>query len=227
MLEGRLVGAVERAPRLLERLGRRARCYQIYLEAAVLEAAIRGEVILMGRWSTLVLRGVRHAVRVRVCASVEVRAGRVQERLGVDRQEAMRRITAYDEGVRARMRQLFDVDWSEPLLYDLVINTDAVTVETAVGQLVALARAAEFQPTEASRADLANRATAARVRATLKADAGTAQTDLDVQAAGGSVRLAGLVGSDAEREAAVTVARGVRGVTAVESDVKVFRRPVR
>jgi cytidylate kinase len=225
--EKRLVGAVEQAPRLLERLGRRARRYQIYLEAAVLDAALRGEVVLMGRWSTLVLRGVRHAVRVRVCASAEVRASRVQERLGVDRQEALRRITAYDEGVRARMRQLFDVDWSDPLLYDVVINTDAVSVDTAIGQLVALARAAEFQPTEAARADLESRATAARVRATLKADAGTARTDLDVRATGGSVRLGGLVDSDAERDAAVIVARGVRGVTAVQSDVRVFRRPLR
>jgi cytidylate kinase len=227
VLEGRLVGAMERAPRLLERLGRRARRYQIYIEAAVLEAALGGEVVLMGRWSTLVLRGVRHAIRVRVCASPDVRADRVRERLRIDRQEAIRRITAYDDGVRARMRQLFDVNWSDPLLYDLVINTDAVTVETAVGQLVALARAAEFQPTEASRAEVANRATAARVRATLKAQAGTARTDLDVQAAGGRVRLAGVVGSDDERDAAMTVARGVRGVTAVESNVRVFRRPVR
>lgn len=227
VLEGRLVGAVEQAPRLLERLGRRARRYQLYLEAAVLDAALGGRVVLMGRWSTLVLRGVRHAVRVRVCASLDVRARRVGERLGVDRGEAMRRIAAYDEGVRARMRQVFDVDWSDPVLYDLVINTDAMAVETAVGQLLALARAPEFQPTDASRTDLENHATAARVRATLKAHAGTAQTDLDVQAAGGRVRLAGMVRSDEEREATVTAARGVRGVVAVEHDVKVFRQPVR
>ncbi len=41
------------------------------------------------------------------------------------------------------------------------------------------------------------------------------------------LRLDGVVGSEEEREAVVTVARGVRGVVAVDSDVKIFRRPVR
>jgi len=227
VLEGRLVGALEEAPRLLERLGRRSRRYQAYLEAAVLEAALRDQVLLMGRWSTIFLRGVRHALRVRVCAPPEIRAGRIVQRLGVERDAAARRIAAYDEGVRARMRQAFDLDWTDPLLYDLVINTEAVTLESGVRQVLALAAAPEFQPTEASRAALWNRAVAARVRATLKAHATTSRTDLDVQAAEGQVLLAGVVGSDDERDAAVTVARGVRGVVAVTADIRTFRRPVR
>jgi osmotically-inducible protein OsmY len=51
--------------------------------------------------------------------------------------------------------------------------------------------------------------------------------DVDVQAAEGHVRLAGLVGSEAEREDVLAVAREVPGVRQVSSDVKVFRRPVR
>ena len=100
VLEGRLVGAVERPPRFLERYGRRARRYQAYLEAAVLEAALRERVVFMGRWSTIFLRGVGHAVRIRVCAPPDVRAQRVMKRLDIDHAEAVRRITAYDQGVR-------------------------------------------------------------------------------------------------------------------------------
>ena len=226
-LEGRLVGAVEKPPRFLERFGGRGRRYQAYLEAAVLEAALRGRVLLMGRWSTIFLRGIRHALRIRVCAPGEIRAARVMQRFGVDRDEAARRIAAYDAGVRARMRQAFDLDWTDPLLYDLVINTESVTLESGVRQVLTLASASEFQPTEESRAALWNRAIAARVRATLKAHGATARVDLDVQVADGHVRLDGVVGSEDERDAAVTVARGVRGVVAVDSDVKIFRRPVR
>jgi cytidylate kinase len=227
VLEGRLVGAVEHSPRFLERFGPRARRYRLYMEAAVLEAALRERVVLMGRWSTLFLHGIRHAIRVRVCAPKEVRAQRVMKRLGVDHAEAVRRITAYDEGVRARMRQLFGVDWTDPLLYDLAINTEAVTLQTGVGQVLALVGAPEFQPTEETRAALWSRAVAARVRATLKATPATAAVDLDVQVTDGQVRLAGVVGSEEEREGAVAVARGVRGVTSVAEEVKVFRRPVR
>jgi osmotically-inducible protein OsmY len=74
---------------------------------------------------------------------------------------------------------------------------------------------------------LAERALAARVRAILKATPATAHVELDVQADGESVRLAGVVGSEAARDAALTVAREVRGVSHVSTDVKVFRRPIR
>lgn len=225
--ESRLVGALEARPGLLERLRRRGRRYRAYVEAAVLDAALRERVVLVGRWSTLVLRGIGHAVRVRICAPPEVRAERISARHGVDRAEAIRRITAYDEGVRARMRQLFDVEWTDPLLYDLVLNTEVVTVPSGVRQVLELVAAPEFQPTEASRQRLADRALAARVRATLKAAAETAALDLDVLAERGRLRLAGVVGSEAERDAATAVASQVAGVVDVLSEVKVLRRPIR
>ena len=225
--EARLVGALEEAPGLLERLRPPRFRYRAYLEAAVLEAALRDHVVLVGRWSTLFLRGIPHSIRVRVCAPLEVRTHRVMERRGMDHETAIRRIAAYDDGVRARMRQMFDVDWTDPLLYDLVVNTGAVTVSTAVGQVLSLAAAPEFQPTEASLRLLADRALAGRVRAVLKATPVTAPLELDIHAEGGSVRLAGVVGSEAARDAALAVVREVAGVLQVSSEVKVFRRPVR
>jgi len=78
-----------------------------------------------------------------------------------------------------------------------------------------------------SRQLLVDRTLAARVRAIVKATPATSQVDVDVQATDGHVRLAGLVGSEAERESVLVVAREVPGVRQVSSDVKVFRRPVR
>jgi osmotically-inducible protein OsmY len=125
------------------------------------------------------------------------------------------------------MRQMFAVDWRDPLLYDLVINTGAMSVSTAVGQVLGLMAAPEFEATLASRQLLADRALAARVRAILKATPSSAHVELDVQALGGRVQLAGVVGSERARDAALKVAGEVRGVTGVSSEVKVFRRPVR
>lgn len=225
--ESRLVGALEEAPGFLERLRPPRFRYRAYLEAAVLAAALPDQVVLVGRWSTLFLRGVQHAIAVRVCAPFDVRARRIMVRHGLDREEAARRMAAYDDGVRARLRQMFDVDWADPLLYDLVINTGAVGVSTAVAQVLGLAAAPEFQPTEASRRLLADRALAARVRAVLKATPATALLELDVHSEAGSVRLAGVVGSETAREAALAVVQEVAGVEQVSSEVKVFRRPVR
>jgi osmotically-inducible protein OsmY len=50
---------------------------------------------------------------------------------------------------------------------------------------------------------------------------------VDVQAAEGHVRVAGLVGSEGERAGVLAVASDVPGVREVASDLKIFRRPVR
>jgi cytidylate kinase len=225
--EASLVGAVEESPGLLERLRPPRFRYRAYLEAAVLDAALRDRVVLVGRWSTLFLRGISHAVRVRVCAPLDVRTRRVMERHTLDHEAASARVISYDDGVRARMRQMFAVDWTDPLLYDLVINTGTMSVSTAVGQVLGLVAAPEFEATPASRRLLADRALAARIRAILKATPSSAHVELDVQAMGGHVRLAGVVGSERARDAALKVAGEVPGVTGVSSEVKVFRRPVR
>ena len=67
--ESRLVGIVEQAPGLVERLRRPRVRYRAYLEAAVLEAALQDRVVLVGRWSTLFLRGISR----RACASARRR----------------------------------------------------------------------------------------------------------------------------------------------------------
>jgi cytidylate kinase len=227
VMESGLVRAVERPPRWLERLGPVRRRHRTYLEAAVLEVAQRERVVLMGRWSTIFLSGVRHAIRIRVCAPAEIRVRRVMERYRIAQEDAARRIAAYDEGVRTRMRQMFDAEWTDPLLYDLVINTASVTVPSGVRQVLALASASEFQPTDESRAALGDRALAARIRATLGASASTGDVDLVVEVVRGMARLDGVVASDEERDAALAVARAVPGVVGVASEIKVFRRPVR
>jgi cytidylate kinase len=225
--EASVIRAVEEVPGILDRLRRRRWRQRAFLEAAVLEAALRDRVVLMGRWSTVFLRGVGHAVRVRVCAPPEVRAGRVAARHRLSLAEARRRVTAHDEAVRYRMRQAFDLEWRDPLLYDLVINTERVSPATAVRHLVTVAGAPEFQATPDSRASLGERALAASVRAHLKASPATTGLDLDVRAAGGRVVVAGVVGAVEEREAALAIAREVPGVAGVESEIQVFRRPVR
>ena len=102
-----------------------------------------------------------------------------------------------------------------------------MTLPAAVQQVLTLAVAPEFQPTAESRAALADRALAARVRAILRASAPTGEVRLVVEAAQGAVRLEGVVAADEERAAALTVAGGVPGVVGVSGDIEVFRRPVR
>lgn len=60
---------------------------------------------------------------------------------------------------------MFGREWSDPLLYDPTLVTDRMTLDTAVGQVLAVVAAPES--TDASRRALEDRALAARIRAAL------------------------------------------------------------
>ena len=225
--EEALVRVVEERPGFFERLGKAARKQFIFVAAEVFDFAARGNAVIMGRFSTLLLRPVSHVLTVRVCAPLEVRVRRVMERHAIERARALRMIKAYEDGVRARVEEFFDVDWRDPLRYDLTVNTERLSLEAGAEQVLRLSERPEFSPTEASRRTLADLHLAARVRAVLKAQPETTRLDVDVRAEAGRVVLAGTVPSAGEREAAERVARGLPGVLDVTNRLVAAVAPIR
>lgn len=221
--EQQLIEAVEATPGLWERLSEPGRRNFLHVAARVLEFAASDDVIILGRWSTMLLRGVRHAVRVRVCAPAEVRVQRLAERTRISHAEARALAQRYDQGVRARIRQFFDVEWEDSDLYDLVINTERLSVDDGCGLIERLLDSPAFQADRDSRQEVRDRALAARVAEAMKMDARLARTDLDVSARRGEVTVTGLVFSPEEREAAAEVAARVPGVAAVHNATQVAR----
>jgi len=82
------------------------------------------------------------------------------------------------------MSEHFAVEWGDPTLYDLTINTERVPVSTAVDMVVGLARSREFTETPASRQHLLDLALAAKVRAALRANEPTSAVDVTLDVAG-------------------------------------------
>ena len=209
----------------LERLRADKASLAVYMTEEVLEVAARGDVVLRGWGATCLLRTVPHVVCVRVTRPFAQRVAWLREQLGADDiafvEEEIRRS---DRAHAARMHAQFGVTWGDPLLYDLVLNTDRLSVETCARQVAALAQRPEFAETEASRARLQNMALAARVRAALRADAATRHIDVTVDSDAGWIVLAGIVLDADEMPAAERVARAVAGVAAVDNQLKVMAR---
>ena len=209
----------------IERLRADKASLAVYMAEEVLEVASRGNVVLRGWGATCLLRRVRHVVSVRITRPLAQRVAWLQERLGTDDAAfAEEEIRRSDRAHAARMQAQFDVTWGDPLLYDLVLNTDRVSVESCAAQIAALSRRPEFAETEASRAVLANLWLEARVRAALRADPETRDVDVTVATDGGRVFLSGMVVAADELPAAERVARGVVGVTAVDNALRVMAR---
>jgi len=197
----------------------------VYMTEEVLDVAARGNVVLRGWGATCLLRAVPHVVCVRVTRPFAQRVAWLQDSLGNDDvgfvEEEIRRS---DRAHAARMHAQFGVTWGDPLLYDLVLNTGRVSVESCAQQIAALARRPEFAETEASRAMLQNLALEARVRAALRADEATKAVDVTVTSSAGRVVLAGMVLDPDELPAAARVAAAVPGVTSVDNQLRVMAR---
>ena len=223
--EENLIATVEARPGVWDSLSEMARRHFAFIAAEVFDFALKDNVVIVGRWSTLLLSGVQHALRVRVCAPLDLRVKRTQERLGIGPDEARVQVDRSDRGVRARIRQFFDVEWSDPLHYDLNLSTERFTLEGGVDFLCYLLARPDWQATEASRAALQDHALAARVRAALKAAPETARLNIKIASRGGRLELTGTVEPGPGREAAARVAAAVPGILSVENRLTVMKFP--
>src|SRR5262245_7028229 len=198
---------------LLERLTADKTSLSIFTADEIIGlAASRAGAVIRGWGATHLLHDVPNAVCVRGGAPFELRKRRMMERLNAD--DAARvgaEILANDEAHTAIMRRHFDVQWTDPENYDLVLNTKRITVDECVSEVLALVRAPQFAETEASRAKLADAALTAAVRAALRRGHETRDARVAIQADGGRVTLSG-AGSTDEMLAFVEVAAAVPGV---------------
>ena len=69
---------------------------------------------------------------VRVIAPEEVRIANVAKQYGVASDEAKRRVMVRESRRRAFIRQSFNADISDPIHYDLILNTGRMSIEACV-----------------------------------------------------------------------------------------------
>jgi cytidylate kinase len=213
---------------MLERMSTSHAEIAVFTAEEVYAVAQKGDVLIRGWGSTLLLRPVPHIVCVRVCAPFEARVKSLMQRLDTDDEAFIREeIQRSDEAHAAAMQARFHVKWGDPLLYDITLNTARVSIPSCIEQVIALARRPEFQETDASRAALANLTLEARVRAAFVANEPTEDVEVTVTADGDRVTLRGMVRDEAERKGAIDVARQVPGVKHVHAELRTFTRPRR
>jgi cytidylate kinase len=205
---------------LVERFATDRAQVALYTAEEVFAQAVRGNVVLRGWGATCLLRPVQHVVRVRVTRPFEQRLAWLMEHLGTDDREAAdAELRRSDAAHASRMNAQFGVTWGDPLLYDLVLNTDRISVESCVEQVLQLAGRPEFQETAESRAVLEGLALSARVRAALKSTESTSDVDVQIDSRDGRVTLNGIVVSEREKEEAERVASTVAGLGKVDNQL--------
>jgi cell division ATPase FtsA len=118
-----------------------------------------------------------------------------------------------DSEKSGRMRYLYEVDINDPMLYDLMVNTERQSYDTVVQMIETVVRRPEMTTTESGRRLIASRALASRVQVALATHPETRRYRITVEAQSGVVTLEGTTAL----ERAVEVARDVPGVREVRT----------
>jgi cytidylate kinase len=217
--------SVEERPSFWERLTDSHRRFKAFVEASVFDMAAADNVVLAGLASTLALRDVRHALRVRTTAPERDRAARIHDQEGLTSEAALEVVRQTDRERAARVKFLYHVDVDDPLLYDVVLNTERVTVDEGARYLREIIRGERFRPTEGSRAGLVDLSLVAQARALFMADPGLSKHQLFVSATGGQVSLSGSVRTEEERRTAESRVASLPGVRNVLNEIIVVAVP--
>ncbi len=101
------------------------------IREAIEEIAGRGRVVIVAHAASYALAPGPNLLRVLVTASPDTRAGRLGVSLGLDGAGAARAVKESDAARRDYLKRFYGVDDEAATRYDLVVNTDVLSVEQA------------------------------------------------------------------------------------------------
>lgn len=208
---------------MLERWSTDESSLAVYKAEEILDLAAKGNVLIRGWGATYLLRRIPHVVCVRVCAPVEKRVKLLMERLDTDEEFAREEIRRSDTAHIANMQHQFGVTWGDPLLYDIVLNTERVSIASCIEQVKLLAKRPEFQETAASRAQLEILTLEYHIRSALQSNPATAEVEITINVDDGKIVLQGIVLSEEEKRATGETTAKVAGVKKVENKLKIMK----
>ena len=152
----RRAGAPEAALAMIDDLGlldvdlhpEASRAYEEAVREVMDDLASEGDVVIVGRAGQVILADRPNALHVRVIAPLALRVEQIASAQNIPAAAARAQIEQSDRTRRDHLRGYHGVDWNDPRLYDLVLNTAGLTVEGCV-DLVCHALARRDQTSDA------------------------------------------------------------------------------
>jgi cytidylate kinase len=106
------------------------------LEYVIKELAASQSIVIRGRGSHLILKDVPGAFHVLIVAPIAARVKRVMERQKLKEVDARKEIARFDDGSREFVKRYFKANIADPINYDMVINTNHLSIEGAASIIV-------------------------------------------------------------------------------------------
>ncbi len=210
--EAELVKGLKSPPSLWERLRNSRDSYVLAIQAALAELVEGGDVVYHGLAGHLLLKELPQVLKLRLIAPLDYRIRAAMTALSCTREHAAEHIAALDHDRQQWVERMYGVEWTDPTLYDLVINLEHMEIDAAVELVTKLVEQPAFKITSESQQAVADFALTTRVRAALKLTSGFPDDVVQVNARRGVVHLSGGSYFESNRQAVVKFVKTLKGV---------------
>ena len=110
------------------------------------DVASQDNVVILGQGGQIWLRDYQGACHVQIVAPLALRVARIAERHAISPAEARRQVRRSDLDRGNYLARHHNVNWLDPLLYHLVINTGQTPVDAAVSLVMQVAQVVRYLP---------------------------------------------------------------------------------
>ncbi|MGD9369267.1 MAG: cytidylate kinase family protein [Desulfobacteraceae bacterium] len=209
-----------RRPSIWHSLSQQKKQFIHFLRAAVYDFARRGNVVILGRGGQVLLKGIPATLHVRIVAPFGTRVRRLMEMADFSRRKAENELLLSDHDSSGFIRSYFDINWSDIDMYDLVLNTRTMSVETGVSLIAAAVASREFgESTKAVETNLENMALVEKAKGVLVGFPGISLTGVEVT--NGEMVLTGLARSKENIEHCKSAVESISGVKKVRTKLDI------
>jgi len=210
-----------RNPGFFSRLFRNSpQVYMDYMDAIIYEISRRGEGVIIGHGSHILLQDFGCALHVRINAPEAARLEIIRKQGELDVDAARKLLQKTDNKQRKFSRLAFDMDLDDPDLYDLILNSAKIGYETIAKLVMDTARAEEMNACSLTALEAMERLSILRrIQGTLlNNDLDDSMLTINI-VEGGIVELSGLSNDSESMNRIIETIKNVQGVQKVHSEL--------
>lgn len=220
----KLSDALEEPPGFWDRFTKERAHFLAYIRAALAKEVKDNDVVYHGLAGHLLLEGLCSVLKIRVIANMEFRIKGAMERHEFKKKEdAIEFIKKMDERRTRWTKFLYHADWTDPSLYDMVINLNCISLASACEVIANTASLDEFKTTLEAQQVMKDLVLSTEVRAIIASNSeqkGIDDIGVEIKADGGVVTIGGSVGTLEDADKIREIVRTVPGVTGINSKMQ-------
>jgi len=163
--EVRLSEAMYKGPSFLEKITKSKETYIACIRAALLNYMKKDNIVYHGVAGHFFLQGISHAIKIRIISDLDSRISEQMAREKTTESQARKTLANYDNERRKWSRSIYNIDTTDPTLYDLILNINHISIDDCINMICHTASFPSFQTTTGSKKTLDDMTMAATAKA--------------------------------------------------------------